>query len=143
MKVYLDTNILFGIVKKQIESKIIEEREKELNFPFEAVTSSFTLLELAKVLKRELRLSWNASEKIVENFSRELEILEEAKISKNFFKLLKNKISAEDLLHLSFSLSNNIPILTNDKELISIARNLKIEAFSLKELKIVPIKNKL
>lgn len=145
MKAYLDTNILFSLVKKQIENRIVGIQPREIfnNYKIEPVISSFTLLELGKVLKRELGFCWEVVFKLLEGLLEKTKVLEEVKIDRFSFKFLQCGLSLEDLLHLIFSQNNEIPIVTNDKHMINVAKNFGIRVLPLKELKIFTIENKI
>ncbi|MBU5688029.1 MAG: PIN domain-containing protein [Candidatus Aenigmarchaeota archaeon] len=129
MRVYLDTNIVFGFFKRFLESKFMKKQfrlpEKMLiaNKAKDVYISELVLSEVVSGMKKwceknEIKLSKNEIESLVQEFRKEfkIKILKKVEI-KDLFLLVNYGIDINDGIHLEISKNRDMVFVTDDKRL--------------------------
>ncbi|MFH8092360.1 MAG: PIN domain-containing protein [Candidatus Aenigmatarchaeota archaeon] len=147
MKIYLDTNILFGYFKRILESKYklkpfeIPEKINIIKNAKELYISDFVLAELIIEIKNWCNANnVNIGEKEIENLIEEFKETYNVRVIKNFkikhfLELIYLGVDLKDSIHLEISRNKNMVFLTDDKELYEISKHLYGKVLNFYEFK--------
>lgn len=146
MKVYLDTNIVFGFFKNFLEHKYMF---KPLNIPKklriiarlkEVYISDLVVAEVIKGIKlwcrdNNIRINREEIEKMIDDFKRRFKIktLKSFKL-KNLADFALYGIDLNDGIHLEISKNKNMIFVTDDKKLYEASRYFYEKVLSFTDL---------
>ena len=151
LRIYLDTNIIFGLFKKFVE-RLLEDKEfkipRKIQFihenleKVEPLTSFFTLIEVIQNLKNwaEKRGRKLTSEEIVslieffrENFK--VEVLRSVWITEGTIQYVLHGIDWKDAIQLEIARVNDYILVTDDVKLRKIGKKFYDKIMSFRELR--------
>ncbi len=151
LKVYLDTNIIYGLFKRILQS-IFEEKDFTIPYKIriihdnpdkiESFTSFFTLIEIIEELKKcaKKRKRTLTSEQIYgmitffkENFH--VEILRSIWITEKAVQYVLSGIEWKDAIQLEIARANDYTLVTDDKNLRKIGKKFYDSIMNFNELK--------
>ncbi|MEM5799399.1 MAG: PIN domain-containing protein [Candidatus Aenigmatarchaeota archaeon] len=147
MKVYLDTNIVFGFFKRFLESKFMK---KSFELPEKMIivskienvyVSELVLSEVVSgikewCLKNKIKLNREEIEGLFEEFRENLNIKVLKKIEiKNLFELVYYGIDIKDGIHLEISKNKDMVFVTDDKKLYEVGKYFYDKIMNFNEFK--------
>lgn len=146
LRIYLDTNVIYGYFKRRIEEqkfgKTYIEPEamkflKEKSNLIQSFTSFFTMLEVADNLTKDLILTQSEIMNFIRSFRMiyPIKILEQVKIDGESLKWFLHGMELKDTIQLNIAKNLGALFISDDKKLISLAKKFHKNSFTFQELK--------
>lgn len=147
LKVYLDTNIIYGLIKEMARARL-ENRDykktKKLSFIQEnldivfPITSFIALMEsIENIKKDEPKLETSDLKKLISLFRKisKIKFLDLVKLSGESLKWVLSDISLKDSLHVNIAKNENLVFVSEDYGLIRKIKKFHNDSITFDELK--------